>query len=49
MAEVTLVLKWMSLDLTENKSTMVPDLGLWGNKPLTKPMFTQICAIIYCH
>ena len=41
--EITII--WMSLDFTDDQSTLVQVMGLCrqGNKPLPEPMLTQIC------
>ena len=42
-----IALRWLSLDLTDDKSTLiqVPD----GTKPLSEQMLTQIYVAIFCH
>ena len=42
-----IVLRWMSLDLTDDKSTLVQVMA--GTKPLPEPMLTQIYVALLCH
>ena len=42
-----IVLIWMSLDLTDDKSTLVQVMP--GTKPLPEPMLTQIYVALLCH
>ena len=47
-----IALRWMPLDLTDDKSTLVQVInGLVpsGNKPLPEPMLTQISVAIWQH
>ena len=46
--------RWMQLDLTDDKSTLVRVLAFIGlvpsgNKPLHEPMLNQIYIAIWCH
>ena len=49
--EIALIHVWMSLDFTDDQSTFGSGNGLVppGNKPLPKPMLTQICVAIWSH
>ena len=43
-----IALMWLSLDLTNDKSTLVQVMPS-GNKPLPEPMLTQISDAIWHH
>ena len=54
VAEVSLyeiALRWMPLDLTDDKSNIGSGNGLVpsGNKPLPKPMLTQFLVAMWRH
>ena len=44
-------LRWMALDLTDDKSNIGSGNGLVpsGNKPLPEPMLAQICVTLWHH
>ena len=44
-----IAVRWMSVDLCDDKSTLVEAIRPLGTKPLTEPMLTQFYAAIWHH